>query len=316
MAVIAICDANVLIDFSKADIDVIPKIVEYYGKACVPDVILAEVGGILEAEAESFGLTVLESPLELEKIPSLSFQDRVCLYYVKKNKWECLTNDRALRKNCIEAGGTVVWGLEMLLKLAESELISSARAEKIARTINRNNTEINNRILKQFLYKLKKLSLAQNTIKENNMRPEQKTEKIQEKNPGGHGEIKTIERSEKDGQIFKKNTVRSWFIKSNSSKLNVMYGKAFNKEGVPNGHNVITSSIKSIIINEQEKEYEIQTQNTLYHCSFDSINFEEQDKSSFALPDYERIKNEYNQPVPCSTPPVTPGKNEHGAIGE
>ena len=154
MAVIAICDANILIDYSKSDISIIKKISEYYEQVCVPDIILQEVGGIYDEEAKALGITIVETPLELEEIPSLSFQDRTCLYYVKHNKWECLTNDVALRKHCEAAGGTVVWGLQMLLKLVEADLITVTHAEKVARKINLVNREINDKLLQEFLDKL------------------------------------------------------------------------------------------------------------------------------------------------------------------
>ena len=157
MAVIAICDANILIDYSKSDISIIKKIAEYYEEVCVPDIILQEVGIISDEEAKALGITIVETPLELEEVPSLSYQDRTCLYYVKQNKWECLTNDVALRKHCEAAGGTVVWGLQMLLKLVEAGLITVAYAEKIARKINQVNPEINEKVLNGFLDKLKKI---------------------------------------------------------------------------------------------------------------------------------------------------------------
>lgn len=156
MAVIAICDANILIDYSKSDISIIKKIAEYYEEVCVPDIILQEVGVISDEQAKELGITIVETPLELEEVPSLSFQDRTCLYYVKQNKWECLTNDVALRKHCEAAGGTVVWGLQMLLKLVEADLITVTCAEKIAKKINQVNPEINNEILQKFLNKLEK----------------------------------------------------------------------------------------------------------------------------------------------------------------
>ena len=156
MAVIAICDANILIDFSKSDISIIKKIAEYYGEVRVPDIILQEVEVISDEEARRLGITIVETPLDLEEVPSLSYQDRTCLYYVKKNKWTCLTNDKALRKHCEAAGGTVVWGLEMLLKLVDTDLITANHAERIARKINQVNPEINEKILREFLNKLGK----------------------------------------------------------------------------------------------------------------------------------------------------------------
>ena len=155
MVVAAICDANILIDYSKSDISVIAKIAEYYGQVCVPDIILQEVGIISEEDAAKLGITIVETPLELEEVPSLSYQDRTCLYYVKKYKCTCLTNDKALRKHCEVAGGTVVWGLEMLLKLVEGNLLTATHAEKIARKINQVNPEINEKVLNDFLDKLK-----------------------------------------------------------------------------------------------------------------------------------------------------------------
>ncbi len=154
MAVIAICDANILIDFSKSDISIVKKIAEYYGQVCVPDIILQEVGVISDEEVNKLGITIVETPLELEEVPSLSYQDRTCLYYVKQKKWTCLTNDKALRRHCQAAGGTVVWGLEMLLILVDADLITANHAEKIARKINQVNPEINNKILEDFLAKL------------------------------------------------------------------------------------------------------------------------------------------------------------------
>jgi rRNA-processing protein FCF1 len=157
MAVVAICDANILIDYSKSDISVISKIAEYYGQVYVPDIILQEVGIISEEEAAKLGITIVETPLELEEVPALSYQDRTCLYYVKKYKCTCLTNDKALRKHCETAGGTVVWGLEMLLKLVEGNLLTATHAEKIARKINQVNPEINEKVLSEFLEKLSKI---------------------------------------------------------------------------------------------------------------------------------------------------------------
>ena len=157
MAVVAICDANILIDYSKSDIYVISKIAEYYGQVYVPDIILQEVGIISEEEAAKLGITIVETPLELEEVPALSYQDRTCLYYVKKYKCTCLTNDKALRKHCEVAGGTVVWGLEMLLKLVEGNFLTATHAEKIARKINQVNPEINEKVLSEFLEKLSKI---------------------------------------------------------------------------------------------------------------------------------------------------------------
>ena len=114
---------------------------------------------------------------------------------------------------------------------------------------------------------------------------------------------------------YKKNTIQHWYI--NTDKTNaVLVGSFFNKTGFQDGQNGKTSPIQSVAINKQEKEYEIKTANTLYHCSFDSINFEEQDKSSYVLPDYEQIKKEYSKQTTLNASLVPSGNGEHDAIGD
>ena len=46
-------------------------------------------------------------------------------------------------------------------------------------------------------------------------------------------------------------------------------------EGFYDGMNGHSSAVQSITVNEAEQEYEIQTLNTLYHCNFDSLLFED-----------------------------------------
>lgn len=83
----AICDANILIDYIDADEDILRELVKYWGTVYVPDRVLAEVHGFTEAHAVDLGLTIIESPLLLEKHPALSIQDSICLYFVTKEKY-------------------------------------------------------------------------------------------------------------------------------------------------------------------------------------------------------------------------------------
>lgn len=99
---------------------------------------------------------------------------------------------------------------------------------------------------------------------------------------------------------YKTNTMRNWFLLERDyydEKVLVIHGQFYNRPKFFDGTVGTSSIIKEIKINEAENEYEIQTQNTLYHCSFDSILFEQQDKSAYQLPDYERIKKLYYKPV-------------------
>ncbi|MCR5620565.1 MAG: hypothetical protein K6G18_01795 [Treponema sp.] len=104
--------------------------------------------------------------------------------------------------------------------------------------------------------------------------------------------------------MYKRNTMRHWYIGSENyygKDYYLILGQFFNRPGFYEGMNGHSSEVMSVTINEEEEEYEIQTRNTLYHCSFDSLRFEQQDKSSYRLPDYERIKEKYWHPVDRSS---------------
>ena len=98
---------------------------------------------------------------------------------------------------------------------------------------------------------------------------------------------------------YKLNTLRHWYLEEriyDGKPYQFIRGQFFNRPGFFDGDTGRTSYIKSITLNEAENEYEIQTRNTLYHCSFDSCHFDLQDKSPYTLPEYERIKKEYYHP--------------------
>ena len=100
--------------------------------------------------------------------------------------------------------------------------------------------------------------------------------------------------------MYKKNTMRHWYVGNyewEGKPYKMIFGQFFNREGFYDGMNGHSSVVQSITVNESEQEYEIQTMNTLYHCSFDSLLFELQDKSDCVLPEYERIKKTYHQPI-------------------
>lgn len=150
----AVCDANVLIDYVAADEDIVREVVQYWGTVYVPTRILHEVRSLDEERAKALGLTIIETPLTLETIPGLSGPDRACLHFALKDGWTCLANDARLRKECTRRGGTVVWGLEMLLRLVAAGQITSARSLGIAERIGEVNPEITPEILAGFKDKL------------------------------------------------------------------------------------------------------------------------------------------------------------------
>ena len=99
---------------------------------------------------------------------------------------------------------------------------------------------------------------------------------------------------------YKLYTLRHWYLDDyewKGEKVLLAYGQFYNRPGFYEGMNGHTSIVQSVKINQEEREYEIQTMNNLYHCSFDSCFFERQDASPYELPEYEAIKAEYYKPV-------------------
>ncbi len=152
----AICDANVLIDFVKADEGVLAMFAGYWESVFVPDLVLSEVRQLNADRAESLGLTIIQTPLDLPDVPGLSYQDRACLHFAVKERWVCIANDRRLRNECQRCGVETVWGLEMLLLLVGSGALPEPRARRVATKIHGDNPQIERKVLDDFLVKLAK----------------------------------------------------------------------------------------------------------------------------------------------------------------
>jgi rRNA-processing protein FCF1 len=150
----AICDANVLIDFIKADEAVLAMLPGYWESVYVPDIVLSEVRQLSAERAGSLRLTIIETPLSIPDISGLSFPDRVCLYFATREGWVCIANDRRLRNECQRCGIQTVWGLEMLLLLVESGTLAESRARRMAMKIHSENPQITKKVMDDFLGKL------------------------------------------------------------------------------------------------------------------------------------------------------------------
>jgi rRNA-processing protein FCF1 len=152
----AICDANVLIDYVKADAEMLSKLASYWEQVFVPDVVLSEVRQLNAQRAKTLGLTVIETPLTLPPAAGLSLADRACLHFATERGWTCIANDRHLRNECRKCGVEVVWGLEMLLLLVDSGRLTKSQAQRVATKIHDDNSQITKTILDDFLVELSK----------------------------------------------------------------------------------------------------------------------------------------------------------------
>lgn len=155
-----ISDANVLIDYVKANKKVLHLAVKHLCDIYVPIEVFKEVKDITRNELEKLGISIFEPTLgqviNAAKRPfGLSFEDQLCLLIAKEQGWVCATNDKQLRGQCDKDGVEVIWGLEIMVLLNKEGYLDRAEAEKIAEKIGENNRYIGKELVKKFVAKLR-----------------------------------------------------------------------------------------------------------------------------------------------------------------
>lgn len=155
--VVLISDADVLIDYAGADMEVLEIIATSLWQLHVAMPILREVRALSVERAMQIGIIICEPTLEeiteaAARGGSLSEPDRLCLVIARKRGWPCLTNDLLLRQSCRKAGVRLVWGLEAMVLLYKAGRLSRAKAVRTAEAIHKTNPHhIHQVILDRFL---------------------------------------------------------------------------------------------------------------------------------------------------------------------
>lgn len=140
-----ILDANILIDFFKCDKTIIKLICTYVGQIHVATPVLNEVDEITESDCLELGIMLVEPEIDqvmlavTEKRGPLSFQDNLCLVLAKHHGWTCVTNDKPLRRECEREGVSLIWGIDLICILVESQGISAIDAKDIILEIHHSN---------------------------------------------------------------------------------------------------------------------------------------------------------------------------------
>lgn len=157
-----LADADVLIDYAEADLEILALVSRYVGRVKVVDIVLdEEVRQISRADCGRLELEVIETEAEQvlraqENRSSLSLKDCLCLVVARELGYELISNDRALRRRCEEEGIAVSWGLALMLDLLQGKHLSLKRALITARAIHVNNPHhINRNVLSAFERKAK-----------------------------------------------------------------------------------------------------------------------------------------------------------------
>jgi len=154
-----ISDANVLIDYVKANKKVLHLATKHLCDIHVPVEVLKEVKDITRDELEKLGISIFEPTLDqvinaAKKSFGLSFQDQLCFLIAKEQGWVCATNDKQLRGQCEKDGVDVIWGLEIMVLLNKEGQLDRVECEKTVERISASNRYIGKDLIKRFITKL------------------------------------------------------------------------------------------------------------------------------------------------------------------
>ncbi|MBN2339255.1 MAG: hypothetical protein JXP48_12015 [Acidobacteria bacterium] len=164
---ILLIDANVLIDYQKSDLAVLELAAHYVGEIHVLTAIIEEVDGLAAGDFERLGLKVDDPDVNQllragRRRGPLSFGDYLCLIVAADAGFTCVTNDKSLRKACLDEGVAVMWGLELMVKLVQANSLRAAEAVNIARRIHGSNPlHIPQPLLDRFAEKVARIESTQ-----------------------------------------------------------------------------------------------------------------------------------------------------------
>ena len=105
---------------------------------------------------------------------------------------------------------------------------------------------------------------------------------------------------------LQKTSLDYWYIKRQQNGSLFAQGLVSGHTDLPDNALISTSEIESVEIRLDEGEAVVITQNTVYHCSFESCLFDKQDKSPDAFDNYDSIREKYY--TPSVTPEIEQGK--------
>jgi len=154
---IVICDANILIDYAKANKKIIALVTEHLYEIWVPLPVWEEVNDLSRDDAEVLGINVIEPSLAQTYEAAnmygggLSDEDHLCFVMVRDEKAICATNEKSLRKKCKDNDIEVLWGLQMMIQLCDKGKLTIKLAERVARKIAQENITITKEIITRFI---------------------------------------------------------------------------------------------------------------------------------------------------------------------
>ena len=82
------------------------------------------------------------------------FFDNICFILVRDNGYTCITNDKDLKRLYKKHHVPSIWGLEILVILANKSKITKRKAVNVAYAIQKSNPFITNEIIQRFKNKI------------------------------------------------------------------------------------------------------------------------------------------------------------------
>ncbi|MEA2016466.1 MAG: hypothetical protein U9O59_07175 [Actinomycetota bacterium] len=160
MKQVVICDANILIDYSNGDKEIIGLITENLYQIKIPLPVWEEVEDLSDEDAAILGIEILEPSMEqiYEAVTmhggGLSDEDRICFIIARDDKALCATNDSVLRKMCLDNNIGVLWGLEIIAQLCDTQNLTKSSARKLVLKIAQENKTITEEIVTRFIERI------------------------------------------------------------------------------------------------------------------------------------------------------------------
>ncbi len=142
-----VLDANIVIDYVKADKTLFSLVSQYVGEVCFVDEMLKEVDQIQgrdEASELGINLVLAEKTEEQEAErraadSSLSSFDWLCFFVAKRLGYCCVTNDKGLINHCRSEGVETIRGGRLIIELCRNGGVTKERAKEIALGITKAN---------------------------------------------------------------------------------------------------------------------------------------------------------------------------------
>ena len=157
---IVVCDANILIDYAKANKKIVGLITKHLYEIWVPLPVWEEVHDLSDEDATTLGVNIAEPSLAQTSEAAdmfgggLSEEDNMCFIMARDEKTICATNEKPLRKKCIENDIEVLWGLQIMIQLCKIGKLKVDIAQKTGEKMVKMNPRITQKVLDDYISKL------------------------------------------------------------------------------------------------------------------------------------------------------------------